>query len=551
MYKWSVPTVSEIVALTEEPAERVQHSPAQRQVQAEREWMGAIAALNQMLQQTLDNDVAMTVAATQTDAKADTKTPTKTNSKTNTKTDTTPIRGILLSGPVPVIDHPQLVDQFSTWTFTVAATGKILRQLMPADPSAAEEKTPTSLMLLPDDPLAGEQFCLALTPEFSLAMVLGEAADGQPAFLFSFDPEVVGQVWRSLEVRLLLTAPYTLKSLEPLVKQFAPVTPSYRTVTQFSRLMLANLPELIDFEAKRTISVVPASGYSSDCSSIDAPSDSSEPSLTAANPSVPWSSPAEASLEDFNPPGLSDTELLQAIAHEVRTPLTTIRTLTRLLLKRKDLNADVIKRLKVIDQECTEQIDRFNLIFKAVELQTNQTKSHQTPLAAISLTQLFQDNIPRWQQQASQHNHILDVVLPAKMPMVVTDPTMLDQALTGLVDRITHTLPPGSHIQLKVTLAGHQLKVQFESQPQVESAWQGDNNPTNNANNTVKCGFAPVVKSLGQLLMFQPETGNLSLNMTVTKNLFQALGGKLIVRQRPQQGEELTVFLPLLETRNV
>jgi hypothetical protein len=55
----------------------------------------------------------------------------------------------------------------------------------------------------------------------------------------------------------------------------------------------------------------------------------------------------------------------------------------------------------------------------------------------------------------------------------------------------------------------------------------------------------PILKSIGQLLMFHPETGRLSLNLAVTKNLFQALGGKLIVRQRPQQGEVMTVFLPL------
>jgi len=53
------------------------------------------------------------------------------------------------------------------------------------------------------------------------------------------------------------------------------------------------------------------------------------------------------------------------------------------------------------------------------------------------------------------------------------------------------------------------------------------------------------LRSLGQLLMFQPETGTLSLNLAVTKSLFQALGGKLIVRDRPQQGEVMTVFLPL------
>ncbi|NEO64658.1 MAG: sensor histidine kinase, partial [Moorea sp. SIO4G2] len=51
----------------------------------------------------------------------------------------------------------------------------------------------------------------------------------------------------------------------------------------------------------------------------------------------------------------------------------------------------------------------------------------------------------------------------------------------------------------------------------------------------------------GQLLTFQPETGSISLNLNVTKNLFQALGGKLIVKQRPQQGEVMTVFLPLAD----
>jgi signal transduction histidine kinase len=50
--------------------------------------------------------------------------------------------------------------------------------------------------------------------------------------------------------------------------------------------------------------------------------------------------------------------------------------------------------------------------------------------------------------------------------------------------------------------------------------------------------------------MFQPETGSLSLNLNVTKHLFQALGGKLIVRQRPQEGEVMTIFLPLEVSSN-
>jgi K+-sensing histidine kinase KdpD len=246
-----------------------------------------------------------------------------------------------------------------------------------------------------------------------------------------------------------------------------------------------------------------------------------------------------AVVEPEPPQASPDTELLKAMAHEIRTPLTTIRTLTRSLLKRKDTSEEAAKRLRQIDRECTQQIDRFSLIFRAVELETDQAARPRSPLSAISLNQLFDDAIPRWQQQASRRNLSLTVNVPPCLPMVNTDPAMLTQVLTGLIDRFTHSLPPYSHIALAVTLAGHQLKLQFQSLPPEGSETQPEVDP-----------FSSPFKALGQLLMFQPETGGLSLNLNATKNLFQALGGKLIVRQRPQAGEVLTVFLPL-ETKTL
>jgi len=119
------------------------------------------------------------------------------------------------------------------------------------------------------------------------------------------------------------------------------------------------------------------------------------------------------------------------------------------------------------------------------------------------------------------------------MPHVVSNPAMLDQVLSSLVERFTQQLPNGSHIRVMATLAGSQLKLQLESDsPRVN---EGDH----------EMPLKSALKSIGNLLMFQPETGNLSLNLAVTKNLFHALGGKLIVRQRPHQGEVLTMFLPL------
>ena len=118
--------------------------------------------------------------------------------------------------------------------------------------------------------------------------------------------------------------------------------------------------------------------------------------------------------------------------------------------------------------------------------------------------------------------------------MVVSDPNMLDQALTGLMDRFTRQLPAYSHIQVEATLAGDQLKLQFQSMPDPKCKHA-----------VVEAASPPLRKSLGKLLSFQPETGSLSLNLDVTKHLFQALGGKLQVKERHLNGEVLTVFLPL------
>ena len=87
-------------------------------------------------------------------------------------------------------------------------------------------------------------------------------------------------------------------------------------------------------------------------------------------------------------PSHGDLNLLEAITHEVRTPLATIRTLIRSLLRRKDLADVVVNRLRQIDVECSEQIDRFGLIFHAAELQRepNEANLARTDLQAMPVS---------------------------------------------------------------------------------------------------------------------------------------------------------------------
>ncbi|MCC5608246.1 HAMP domain-containing histidine kinase [Nostoc sp. CHAB 5834] len=474
MYKWILPSLSEILAQNQSSV--AECSPAK----AERQWRVSLAATEHLLLNTL----------------------------ASASVDTT--QGLVLAAPAPLFSQPELAQSLQTVTFTTKPFNPLA--LMPfrmpdATASVNEEIAPheSVLSLLPADPLGTEQFCLVFTDKFRLVLVLATHKNGKKTFSFSFEPEVVQQAWRSLGARVMLANPEFFARLDTLVQEYSPVAPDYRIMIQFSQLLLQELTE-----AEETKDSLIGTGDKEDKEN---------------NPcSIP-------KAESSNP----DVELLQAFAHEVRTPLTTIRTMTRLLLKRRDLDASVINRLKIIDHECTEQIDRMELLFKAAELETTTSaKSPKTQLTPMSLDQVLQQSIPRWEQAAHRRNLTLNVVLPQQLPTVVSNPMMLDQVLTGLIENFTRSLPAGSHIQVQVIPAGDQLKLQLSPQFGCKDSSKAAIPAT-----------PPIRKALGQLLMFQPETGTISLNIAATKHLFQAIGGKLIVRQRPHYGEVLTIFLPL------
>lgn len=509
-----LPTISALVALGEFSQDEALAAvdiqtvndtlpTADKQKRAEKEWQGAISALEQLLTQQ--------ISSTQGARKCK---PSRRRSSKKTK-------ALLLTGPVPLLSDTKLTAQISNWTLVPRTADQLasFSVLSPVEHLFRRKIQPFDTHLLPlleDDPLTQEQFALVFTSHFALVLVLGKDADGELRFQFSFMPQVVNSVWRMLRSRIRLVRPQQLEFIDPLIEQFAPSEPHYRIVSQFNRWMLACLPQ----SAEAAPTQKPASSFA---------------------PLSVTDSDLGSEREQF-----SDSALLKAMAHEIRTPLTTIRTYTRSLLKRQNLDAQVIKRLKSIDKECTQQIDRFNLIFRAVELEA-VSQSPKSPLSAIALHQVFQDAIPQWQQAATRRNLTLEVGLPNELPMVASDPTMLQHVLTGLVELFTHSVAPGGHIQLHVLHAGDQLKLQFQShgksQPRSESQSQvlsGFTNPGFEA----PCS-APPLQSLGRLLMFQPETGGLSLNLEATKNLFHALGAKLTVRDRPNQGTTWTVFLPL------
>jgi signal transduction histidine kinase len=483
VYKWILPSLSEVIADSSMNVARCSSAKAEQQ------WGISLTAVEKLLTNTII-----------------------------TSSDQI-INGLVISTAAPSFSQLKLTQSLQMVTLRAMPFNPLA--LMPWDVSG--EVIPTNeftsnepvLPLLVADPLAKEQFCLVFTHHFQLVVVLAEDEYGEKIFRFSFDPEVVKQAWQVLAARVMMVNPDWFGELAQKVSGYAEIQPDYRILMYFSQLLLAEIPEPEELRDTKGQTDLNGAKFRS--------------TVMSGEKAV------DANYQDYNQ-SRSDVELLQAFAHEVRTPLATILTITRLLLKQGDLPANTIKRLRMIEGECTEQIDRMELLFKAAELETSSATNFKgNQLTPMCLEQILQQSIPRWQHSASRRNLTLDVVLPQHLPTVVSNPNMLDRALTGLIENFTRSLPAGSRIQVEVILAGDQLKLQFLPLAESQNGSTAATSPCT----------PPIRQALGQLLMFQPETGTISLNLNATKHLFQAIGGKLIVRQRPHIGDVMTIFFPL------
>ncbi len=373
------------------------------------------------------------------------------------------LKGLLLTHHPYILGHAAFRQaELQTWVFTTSKSSLF--------PTGSLPTGDTQVVSIPKaDPLNQEWFCILITETFSI--LVASSAETHSC-LWSLHPHAITTAIATLLPRIRRHEQLALWQAQ--LQIFVPTMPPYQIMARFGAILMAQ----------------------------------------------------SSMHQELSIPEIQEVDIIKAITHEVRTPLTTIRMLVRSLKRRKDISDEVKNRLDRVDAECTEQIERFNLIFEAAQLDSSAIL-----LEATQIEKILSDGFGRWQEQAGRRQISLEMILPTEMPAILSNALLLSQILNGLVDRLVRSFPPDSHIQLILTSAGEYLKLQFQSQVTRQGG-----------------GDLPLLKAVGQWLMLQPETGTLSLSLPTTKTLLKALGGKLTVRlhstSAANDGEILTIFLP-------
>ncbi len=400
-------------------------------------------------------------------------------------------QGLWLAAPLPALYEPQLLDTLQGWIWAP----EDLERLAPAavalpgtgshDATLCSEARYRRLVLDPED--SQDPFLIVITPSIQLVIGL-QGREGQRQLLMRCDPTTLGDVLALIGRGLQQHHPDLAAQLQEELQRLGPL----HTDSTLPQLFWPRLAERLTTTA---------------------------PSLTFQTTAGPPKS---------NAPVRDELGLLEALTHEVRTPLATIRTLIRSLIRRKDLPAVVMKRLKQIDVECSEQIDRFGLIFHAAEL---QREPGEASLARTDLERILRSLATGWTEQLERRGIVLDLDLETPLPQVLSDARRLEPMLGGLIDRACRGLPTGSRLLLLLRAAGARLKLQILVKLPGQVIDEADEQQEEQQRNA----------QVGTVLSWDPTTGSLQLSQQATRQLLASLGG----RYRQRRDRNLTVFFPL------
>lgn len=221
------------------------------------------------------------------------------------------------------------------------------------------------------------------------------------------------------------------------------------------------------------------------------------------------------------------TEFLGTAAHELRSPLTTIRGYAELLMTRSNFSLEEIQRfMGYIHEQSVHLAALISDLLDVSKIESGEAFAITPEL--LNPQPIFTERVNLWQSRTDSHKiHLLE---PETWPELNVDPTRLAQALGNLLSNAIKYSPEGGEINVKVTLGSSNLQVSVtdqgigmtmeEQKKMFEKFWRADASST-------------AIEGTG-------------LGMVIVKYIIESHGGKIWVSSRKNEGTTISFTLPLV-----
>jgi two-component system, OmpR family, sensor histidine kinase KdpD len=214
------------------------------------------------------------------------------------------------------------------------------------------------------------------------------------------------------------------------------------------------------------------------------------------------------------------TALLEAVSHDLRTPLTGIKAaVSSLLSGGADWSPDTTREFyKIINSEA----DRLTALISNL-LDISRLRAGELPVVRqeADLERVLYDAV----NSLSGAGSAVAIDLPTKPPAVWADPGLLERAFANVMANAQAASPPGLAVRVQAGVAGDQVEVRVIDQ-------------------------GPGVPEDLRQYIFQPfqrrgdGPGGLGLGLAIARGFTEAMNGELTVEETPGGGATFVFSLP-------
>ncbi len=219
------------------------------------------------------------------------------------------------------------------------------------------------------------------------------------------------------------------------------------------------------------------------------------------------------------------TALLNAVSHDLRSPLAAIKVATEDLL-RMDMELDHATWHKMAGL-MNQEVDRLNrLVANLLDISRIEAGALQPEKELYPIGELLRAVIARLAPLTQAHH--VSIELAEDLPLVPLDYSEIDQVLTNLLENAVHYTPQQTPICIAAQVRGDELQVAVSD--------RGPGIPADETNR--------IFERFYRLDSQRGKDGS-GLGLAVCKGLVQAHGGRIWVEDTPGGGTTCIFTLPL------
>ncbi len=215
------------------------------------------------------------------------------------------------------------------------------------------------------------------------------------------------------------------------------------------------------------------------------------------------------------------TALLHSVSHDLRTPITIIKTSASHLLNFHDTQTeeDQIELFKTIENEA-DQLNK--MVGNLLDISRLQAGAMQINRALNALEEVAGDVAAR--QFQLTHRERIKLDFPDDLPMVPFDYGLLLQALTNLVENSLRYEPSDSQVEICGRILDHEAQVKVIN--------HGPN-------------ISPDERDMIMEPFYHGRGGNIGLGLAIAKGIIEAHRGQIRLEDTAGGGVTFVITLPL------